>query len=148
MHRDSRVMAKLGGERTAEETRSFLDHNIEHWERFGFGLWMLEARDTGESIGRSALRHAVIEGTAEIEVGYAFYPAYWGKGLATEVASEIIALAFAHLSVESLVSFSLPTNVASRRVMEKTGGVFERKIEHAGLPHVLYRFARQHWRQV
>ena len=142
MHRDSSVMATLGGERTTAETRAFLDRNIEHWETFGFGLWMLEARGAGELIGRGALRNVVLEGSAEIEIGYAFFPSHWGKGLATEIAGEIIALAFANLSAPSLVSFCLPTNVASRRVMEKTGGVFERDIEHAGLPHVLYRFAR------
>jgi RimJ/RimL family protein N-acetyltransferase len=37
------------------------------------------------------------------------------------------------------VSFTLPHNAASRRVMEKAGLTYERDITHAGLPHVLYR---------
>jgi RimJ/RimL family protein N-acetyltransferase len=37
------------------------------------------------------------------------------------------------------VAVTLTTNTASRRVMEKLGMNYERDIEHAGLPHVLYR---------
>ena len=38
-----------------------------------------------------------------------------------------------------LIAFTLPDNLASRRVMEKAGFAYEREILHAGLPHVLYR---------
>jgi len=38
-----------------------------------------------------------------------------------------------------VVSFTLPDNLTSRRVMEKLGFTFERDTRHAGLPHVLYR---------
>jgi [ribosomal protein S5]-alanine N-acetyltransferase len=41
------------------------------------------------------------------------------------------------------VAFTLATNQASRRVMEKVGGQFESDIVHAGLPHVLYRITRE-----
>ena len=51
-------------------------------------------------------------------------------------------VAFDDLGLGEIVAFTLPTNVASRRVMDKSGFTFERKIEHAGLPHVLYRRAR------
>ena len=43
------------------------------------------------------------------------------------------------LSLPTIVAFTLPTNIASRRVMEKCGLVYERPIIHADLPHVLFR---------
>jgi RimJ/RimL family protein N-acetyltransferase len=43
------------------------------------------------------------------------------------------------LGLDDIVAFTLPTNDASRRVMEKLGFSYERDIEHAGMPHVLYR---------
>jgi ribosomal-protein-alanine N-acetyltransferase len=45
-----------------------------------------------------------------------------------------------------VVAFTLPTNWASRRVMEKVGFTFERDIVHAGLRHVLYRIANPVWK--
>ena len=41
--------------------------------------------------------------------------------------------------MRDIVCFTLPTNRASQRVMEKVGFVYERDITHANLPHVLYR---------
>ena len=40
---------------------------------------------------------------------------------------------------------TMTTNVASRGVMEKLGMQYDRNVEHAGLPHVLYRLDRQTW---
>ena len=41
-----------------------------------------------------------------------------------------------------MISFTVHGNAASRAVMEKLGMTYERDLEHAGLPHVLYRLAR------
>jgi RimJ/RimL family protein N-acetyltransferase len=143
MHRNPRLMETLGGVRSTAQTQAYLSDNIEHWERYGHGLWILRARDDNRFLGRAALRRVDVEGSSEIEVGYAVLPPYWGLGLATEVANAIIDQAFSRLGVDSLVSFALPMNAASQRVMEKAGGTYERDIVHAGLPHVLYRFVRR-----
>jgi RimJ/RimL family protein N-acetyltransferase len=50
-----------------------------------------------------------------------------------------VAVAFEQLELLSIVAFTLPDNVASRRVMDKAGFEYERDIMHAGLAHVLYR---------
>jgi RimJ/RimL family protein N-acetyltransferase len=55
------------------------------------------------------------------------------------MAQAAITAAFGPVGVDELIAFTLPNNVASRRVMEKTGFVYERDIVHALLPHVLYR---------
>ena len=65
-----------------------------------------------------------------------------GEGLATELARAAIAVGFGPLGRETLVALTLPDNRASRRVMEKAGLGYERDVEHAGLPHVLYRIHR------
>ena len=69
-------------------------------------------------------------------------PEFWGQGLATEIAQASIGIAFNELGLSDVVSFTLPTNLASRRVMEKCGLTFERDIEWKDLPHVLYRLKR------
>ena len=133
-------MALLGGPRTEAQTRAYMDRNLQHWTVHGFGLWIL--RDTGDQIiGRGAIRHLDVEGTDEVELGYGFYPAYWGRGLATEIARKFLQLALAELRLPTMVAITRHANVGSQRVLEKTGLVFERDIVEDGVPHMLYRSA-------
>src|SRR5487761_2145176 len=139
MHQDAHVMATLGGVRTEEQTRRYMEQNLEHWERYGFGLWMVRTAARDAIIGRACVRHLDVEGAAEVEIGYAFYPDWWAQGLATEVANKCLVIGRFELGLDSLVAVTLPTNNGSRRVMEKVGMIFERDVIHAGTRHVLYR---------
>ncbi len=111
---------------------------LEHWARYGFGLWLLRDRATGEMVGRGGLQHTFVDGMHEIEVGWAIVPERWNQGLATELALTSIEVAFGPLALPHVVAFTLPHNAASRRVMDKAGFRYEREIVHVGLPHVLY----------
>ncbi|WP_448202848.1 GNAT family N-acetyltransferase [Azospirillum sp. sgz302134] len=143
MHTDPAVMATLGGRLwTADETRAFIGRLVDHWDRYGYGVWTLRDKDTGRFLGRAGLRRKDIEGVTETELLYGLAAESWGRGLATEVARTIAGLAFDRLKLPSLVAFTLPTNRESRRVMEKTGFTYERDFIHAGLLHVLYRLRR------
>jgi RimJ/RimL family protein N-acetyltransferase len=112
---------------------------IEHWERHDFGMWLARDRATGEMVGRAGLQYTYSPGLEEVEAGWAIVPERWGQGLATELAWASIDAAFGKLEMRDIVALALPDNLASRRVMEKTGFVYEREAIHAGLPHVLYR---------
>ena len=137
---DPDVMATLGGVRSESESWELLRSGVDHWERNGFGPWVFHARETGEAVGGAALRRVEIEGRAEVEVGYRVAAPWWGRGIATEMASALVGVARDRLGLEEIVAFTLPFNLASRRVMEKSGFAYERDIEWAGLPHVLYRW--------
>ncbi len=139
MNQDPRVMATLGGVRTPEEISSHLARLVGEWNRNGFSWWSVRMLDSGKFTGRGGLRRVLVEGRDEVEVGYGFMPEFWGRGFATELARESVRIGFEELRLPNLVSFTLPTNLASRRVMEKAGFRYERDIIHANLPHVLYR---------
>ncbi len=139
MYADPQVMATLGGVRTAEWVAEYLNRQMAHWDEHGFGFWTVRDRRTGKFAGRGGLRYATIEGRREVEVGYGFRQECWGKGLATELALESARVGFAELRLPELVSFTMTTNIASQRVMEKAGFQYERDIIYADLPHVLYR---------
>lgn len=139
MHLDPRVMATLGGIRSPDETRQWLAQKLEHWRQHGFGLWLVRERQTGEFAGRGGLQHVEIDGRDEIEVGYCFRAEHWGRGLATELARESIRVAFEVLNLPEIVCFTLTTNRASERVMQKAGFRYERDVVYKDLPHVLYR---------
>ena len=148
MFADPAVGATLGGVRSRAASRVLFDRYAEHWERHGFGLWIMRDLQANTYIGRGGLRFWSMEGREEVEVGYALMPEYWGRGLATELARESVRVAFAVLGRPDLVSFTLPTNRASRRVMEKAGFVYERDGMHAELPHVFYRLTSERWCEI
>ena len=132
-------MANLGGMRDEAGTVTYLERNLAHWESHGFGLWMLRDRETDAIIGRAVLRHLEIEGVDEVETGYGLLPQYWGRGLATEIARACVQVGRSRLGLGSIVAITLPVNAASQRVLRKAGMVYERKIIHEGLSHLLFR---------
>lgn len=83
------------------------------------GLWAVIDRDAKRLIG-----HAGIKGLPEsefIEVFYALGKASWGKGLATEAARACLGYGFNVKNLDLIVGIALPANVASCRVLEKSG---------------------------
>ena len=141
LHQDTRVMATLGGVLSEESTRQAIDRGLGHWERHGYGIWVFRDQATGQFVGRAGLRIIQLGDRTEVELLYALMPEFWGKGIATEIAAAIVTLGFERLGLPDIVAFTLPTNRASRRVMEKVGCRYERDIIHANLTHVLYRLS-------
>ncbi len=125
-----------------ERTRQTMRIWREGWERDGFGLWVWRERSSGQVIGRGGLRHGIIEGASEIELLYALRSDFWGRGFCTELARAVAAHALGELGHASVAAWTLPTNLGSRRVMEKAGFLYERDAVYADLPHVLYRRTR------
>lgn len=112
--------------------------DLAHWADHGFGPWILIDRQTGAFVGRGGLHWTTVEETAMIELAWSVEPALHGQGYATEMA--IAATGWAQeLESGELVALVLPANVASRRVAEKVGCEQSGEVEHADLPHLLFR---------
>jgi GNAT superfamily N-acetyltransferase len=141
MDQSQPFMALLGGVRDEAGSADYMERNLAHWEAHGFGLWMLRDAASADMIGRAVLRHLDVEGVDEVEVGYGFYPEFWGRGLATEVARACVRIAFERLGLPSVVAVTHPANTASQRVMRKAGLVYEREVTVGGLSHLLFRTA-------
>lgn len=144
--RDPRVAATgwPGGEPPSEqEVLMSVEDKERHWERYGFGMWLMRDGETGEMVGRGGLQRTdYVEELDEVEVGWAVVPERWGEGLATELARASAEVAFGPLELQQIVAFTTPDNIASRRVMEKAGFGYDRDIMHVGMRHVLYRLRR------
>jgi [ribosomal protein S5]-alanine N-acetyltransferase len=124
--------------RTPDHARATLQEFIEHWQRWGFGVWTVLLPD-GEIIGHAGVQHTTIEDSPEVEVLWFIHPDHSNRGYATEMAHEAVRVAFTVLELDDVVAFTVQGNAASRAVMEKLGMRYERELEHVGLPHVLYR---------
>jgi RimJ/RimL family protein N-acetyltransferase len=140
--RVSLTLSPRGQPPSEAEVIDGLAAKVEHWNRHGFGMWLLRDRETGEMVGRGGLQYTYTAGLNDVEAAWAIVPGRWGQGLATELAHACLETAFGPLDLLEIVAFTLPVNVASRRVMEKSGFAYERDIVHAGLAHVLYRRRR------
>lgn len=131
--------------------RARLEAHERHWQRHGYGLWLLRDRRTGAFLGQGGLKRTDATGEDELEVGWAVHPDRWGEGLATELARHSVTAAFRSLQAGDVVAYTLPGNRASRRVMEKLGMRRERRFRLVnelypeGLEQVLYRIRREDW---
>ena len=125
LHRDPETMRELGGVRNDAETKRYLGRNLDHWDAYGFGVWMLHLKGGGRSIGRVVLRWLSTESVHDVEIGFAFLPTYWSRGLATESAGFCLDLARTELGLETLIGVTTPENLASRRVLTKLGLAYE-----------------------
>lgn len=144
MHQDPVQMEYLGGVRDAAASATYLERNLRHWEEHGFGLWILRLRETGEVAGRALLRHLDIAGVDEVETGYSFHPAFWGRGLATETTLACLRIGHQGLGLRSIVAVTHPANLASHRVLTKAGMFKDRELRLDGRPQLLYRSNPSH----
>jgi RimJ/RimL family protein N-acetyltransferase len=121
---DPDVMRYIGkGVRDSAETKSTFDRMMSHWTQLGFGMWAVHDKESGRFVGRCGLHP--LANTGEVELGYTFHREFWGRGLATEASREALRFGFESLRLERVVAIARTANVASRRVMEKVGMVYE-----------------------
>jgi RimJ/RimL family protein N-acetyltransferase len=124
---------------TDQDLLDMMRQKERHWESYGFGLRLFRDAHTRLAVAWGGLQRTFVAELDEVEVAWAVAADRWRQGLATELAEASSTAAFGPLGLHEIIAFTVPDNVASRRVMEKTGFVYERDIIHALLPHVLYR---------
>ena len=158
---DPRVMEHFPSVLSAAESAAFVDMVDQAWERDGFGLWAVELTDlapTGPApfVGYTGLARCDWLEPGAVEVGWRLAAEHWGHGYAPEAATHALAVAFLDLGLDEVVSFTVPANTRSQRVMEKIGMVREpdRDFDHPRVDpvahphlvhHVLWSVARDDW---
>lgn len=153
---DPDVMEHLTGLLTEDETSEFIESLEAHFEEHGFGLWALELTLTKQIIGYAGLSVPTFEAhfTPAVEVGWRLSKDHWGSGYVTEAARSALSFGFETADLEEVVSFAVPANRRSTRVMERLGMTHdpEDDFDHPRLAedsplrrHVLYRMSADHW---
>ena len=155
---DPRVMEFMPGPLSSAESDLLVDRIEDHFREYGFGLYAVELRQDRSFIGFLGLAIPRFEAhfTPCVEIGWRLGADHWGRGLASEGAMAVVRYAFESLGLEALVSFTVPQNIRSRRVMEKLGMTRSRSddFDHPNLPeghpqrrHVLYRLRDTEWKR-
>lgn len=127
-----------------------------HCQSFGFGLFAMERRNDGALLGFTGL--AAVPFTAHftpaMEIGWRLGSQYWGRGYATEAATEVVRFAFEDAALGDLVSMAVPANEPSIAVMQRIGMRHDAvdDFDHPAFPlghrlsrHVLYRLSADQW---
>lgn len=150
---DPRVMEFYPAVLTRNESGAMVARAEAHFVEHGFGPWAVELRASKALIGYIGLMVPRFEAhfTPCVEIGWRLAAEHWGKGLATEGARAVVQAGFERFGLGEIVSFTVPANLRSRRVMEKLGMRRDAAddFDHPRLPeghplrrHVLYRLPR------
>lgn len=92
---------------------------VGHWQMLGFGMFVIEARGSGEFLGRAGPLRP--EGWPAHEIAWALAPEARGQGYATEAAAAAIGWTFDAFGVDRIVSVIHPDNSASQAVARRLG---------------------------
>jgi RimJ/RimL family protein N-acetyltransferase len=156
LNADPRVMEFFPKPLAAAESDELASRIRENCDSRGFGLWAVEISCGAPFIGYVGLNIPRFEAhfTPCIEIGWRLALEQWGNGYATEAARAAVRFGFEQLGLNEIVSFTVPENIRSRRVMERLGMTHDPAddFDHPVLPpgdrlrrHVLYRLLRQRW---
>ena len=102
-------------------TAVFLESYAERFGEDGFAPWTAVLKGEERVVGWGGLNKDPNAPHWGAEVSYFFHPAYWGRGLASELVAEALRLAFARLRLREVAAFTHRENGASRHLLEKAG---------------------------
>ena len=147
MLQDDDVMYAYEGAFSDEEAQAWLDKQIARYRKYGFGLWAVILRETGEMIGQCGLTMQMWKGREVLEIGYLFRKEYWHNGYATEAAIACREYAFNTLGADEVSSIIRDSNIASQRVAIRNGmKAADSDVKHyrgVDMPHCRYVTRRE-----
>jgi RimJ/RimL family protein N-acetyltransferase len=116
--------------RTQSDARRYIEAGpAAMYAQRGFGLWLAERREDGVPIGMCGLIKR--DALPDIDLGFAFLPAFRGNGYAFEAAQAAIDFAWRRLGLARVVAITAPDNDDSVRLLERLGFRFERMLRLA-----------------
>ena len=136
LNADAEVMRFFPAPLTSADSDDLAARADAMFDLYGYGLWALERRDTGEFIGFTGLAPMPdgIPGAGGVEVGWRLARSAWGHGFATEAATAALRFGFVRLALAELNSITAVINIRSRSVMERLGMRPVDEFEHPRLP--------------
>lgn len=122
MNADPEVREHLGELLTRERSDAVVAEMQAAFDERGFGWWALEARESGEFIGRVGLDEVDDDMPfAGVDIGWRLARAAWGHGYATEAALACLAFGFETLGLTEVVASTTVNNLRSQAVMRRIG---------------------------
>jgi RimJ/RimL family protein N-acetyltransferase len=146
-YRVKRAAARMVARFSDLEARRAVAALQRHWQRYGYGEWAVEQKETGALIGRVGFVHHADwpADAAKIEIGWTLARDAWGRGFATEGARMALRHAFGELGIERIISIARPDNLRSQGVMRRLGMEYQGAARWRGGDHVWHAIDRDAW---
>ena len=110
---DSETMQHYPSPFGEEKTRGWITWNLENYAKYGFGLWAVVLKETGEFIGDCGITIQNIDGEMLPEIGYHIHKKYWRRGYGKEAARATRDWVFENTDYEIIYSYMKYTNIGS-----------------------------------
>lgn len=110
--------------KTLADSEGFVNFALQQYEKKQIAPWGIELKENDKFIGTIDFVHWLIRHKSA-EIGYVLAPEYWGKGIVTEAAREVIAFGFNNMDLVRIQARCMVENIGSQRVMEKCGMSYE-----------------------
>jgi RimJ/RimL family protein N-acetyltransferase len=119
------------GARTLDDARQYIAEGpVRSYRDNGFGLYLVQIKGTSERIGMCGLVKR--DALPDVDIGFAFMPAFWSKGYALEASRAVMNLARAAFGIRRVIAITSPDNEASMSLLNKIGLHFEKTCELPG----------------
>jgi RimJ/RimL family protein N-acetyltransferase len=106
--------------RTAADAQRYIQNGpAASYARFGFGLYRVELKESGTPIGMCGLLKR--DSLPDVDLGFAFLPAYWSKGYASEAAEAVLRYGRSTLGLSRIVAITSLDNQDSMKLLLKIG---------------------------
>ncbi len=105
---------------TIEVAKKYIEERITtQYQKLGFGNYLVSAKETGAEMGVCGLYAR--PGLDTIDIGFAFFPEYENQGFGFEAASILIQAAKEDFHLQKLCAITIPSNIASQKLINKLG---------------------------
>ncbi len=125
------------GVRSLADAREFILHQITpSYRKHGFGLYMVEMKQSGAALGICGLVKR--DGLEDIDIGYAFLQRFWARGYAFESSAAIMHYAQNSVGLPRIAAITAPDNSSSIGLLNKLGMKFDKMIKLCGRDSKLF----------
>lgn len=121
--------------KSVEEAISFLQ-NYTDYEENGYGRWAVIDKSNNEFLGWCGLKYD--SSKEETDLGFRFFEKFWNRGVATESAIACLKYGLDQLKIKKIVGRAMSDNIASIKVLQKLGFIFDKEFDFDGHKGVIY----------
>lgn len=130
-------------------TRRWLSWSLDNYEKYGFGLWAIERKETGEFIGDCGITMQPIDGETLPEIGYHIHRDHWRQGYGKEAAAAVRDWFFQNTVFDTVYSYMTTSNVASYSTAASVGMTrIKQYTDTNGEELYVYALTREAWERM
>ena len=146
---DSETMQHYPAPFDENKTKNWIAWNLENYQKYGFGLWAVVLKESGEFIGDCGITIQNIDSEMLPEIGYHIHKKYWRNGFAKEAARAVRDWVFQNTQYDKIYSYMKYTNVGSYATAMANGmkKVKEYPYQKNGISYV-YAIKREEWERL